>query len=102
MKLGNFKKIGTSFLLAPALLAAAIPAGAQQYYSRDNGYNRGYQQQYDGRGYDRHEYRDYRHDERRYDRHDHDRDRYYRGGNGYYGNSGYVTYGNGYRNGDYG
>ena len=98
MKLGNLKKIGTSFLLTPALLAATIPAGAQQYYSRDNGYNRGsYQQQYD-----RHD----RHDERRYDRHDHDRDRY-RGGNGYYGNSGYsnsgyVTYGNGYRNGDSG
>jgi hypothetical protein len=51
MKNGCFKKIGTSFLLAPALLLTTLPAAAQ--YNGNNGYNRNgqYQQQQRNSGY---------------------------------------------------
>ena len=100
MKTGFFKKIGTAFVLTPALLVATLPAGAQEW-RHDNGYHRGYQQQYDRRdyrgGYDRRDYD--RHD---YDRRDYDHDRYRGGGYSYYGApAGYVTYQPGYSNGYY-
>ena len=87
MKNGFFKKIGTSFLLTPALLIGTLPAGAQQLHRRGDDHDRGrYQQRYD----------------QRYNHRDYDR-RGYRGGSyGYYGApSGYVTYAPAYRGGDY-
>lgn len=91
MKTGFFKKIGTAFVLTPALLVATLPAGAQELHRRGDDHDRGrYQQQYDRR--------DYRGDR---DRRDYDR-RDYRGGYGYYGApAGYVTYQPGYSNGYY-
>lgn len=92
MKTGSLKKIGTAFVLTPALLVATLPAGAQELHRRGDDHDRGrYQQQY------------YRgdHDSRDYDRRDYDHDRY-RGGYGYYGApAGYVTYQPGYSNGSY-
>jgi len=68
MKTGTLKKIGTTFLLSPALLIGTLPAAAQQYRHDDN---RGrYQQRYD----QRYDHRDYRYNNDRYR------------------NSGYVTY----------
>ena len=113
MKTGFFKKIGTAFVLTPALLVATLPAGAQELHRRGDDHDRGrYQQRYDNRGYDNRGYdrRDY--DRRDYDRHDYDRhdydrrdydhDRYRGGGYSYYGApAGYVTYQPGYSNGYY-
>ena len=102
MKTGFFKKIGTAFVLTPALLVTTLPAGAQELHRRGDDHDRGrYQQQYDRRDYrgdyDRHDY-----DRRDYDRRDHDHDRYRGGGYGYYGApAGYVTYQPGYSNGYY-
>ena len=88
MKNGYLKKIGTTFLLTPALLIGTFPAGAQELHRRGDDHDRGRTQQH----YDR---RDYRPAYRGYDR-DH-----YRGG-GYYGApAGYVTYAPAYRGGDY-
>jgi len=81
MKNGFFKKIGTSFLLTPALLIGTLPAGAQQLHRRGDDHDRGrYQQHYDRRDY-RPAYRGY--------------------GPEHYRGSGYVTYAPAYRGGDY-
>lgn len=110
MTTGSLKKIGTTFLLTPALLVATLPAGAQELHRRGDDQDRGrYQQRYDGRDYRGYDGRDSRggYDRRDYDRHDydrrdHDHDRYRGGGYGYYGApAGYVTYQPGYSNGHY-
>jgi len=92
MKTGFFKKIGTAFVLTPALLVATLPAGAQELHRRGDDHDRGrYQQRYDNRGYDNRGY-----DRRDYRDHDHDR---YRGGYGY---TTYApVYSSGYSNGYY-
>jgi hypothetical protein len=94
MKIGNLKKIGTTFLLTPALLVATLPAGAQELHRRGDDHDRGrYQQRYDSRDHGR----DYRPEYRGYGR-----EQYRGGGYGYYGRpTGYVTYAPAYR-GDYG
>lgn len=64
MKTGFFKKIGTTFVLTPALLVATLPAGAQELHRR-------------GDDHDRQQYQ--RHDDRRDYRYGRDRDDRYRG-----------------------
>lgn len=77
MKTGFFKKIGTAFVLTPALLIATLPAGAQELHRRGDDHDRGRtQQRYDNRD----PHRDYRPVYRGYD---HD---------GYRGGYGYTTY----------
>jgi hypothetical protein len=74
MKNGYLKKIGTTFLLTPALLLATLPAGAQELHRRGDDHDRGRTQQ-------------------RYDAHRDYRPVY--GHNDYRG-AGYVTYGPAY------
>jgi hypothetical protein len=59
MKIGNLKKIGTTLVLTPALLAATMPAGAQELHRRGDDRGR-YQQRYEGRDHGRDVHRDYR------------------------------------------